>query len=309
MKRQRIIITTGWENFLRRHHLDNLAAVFASNEGEIVTYSRTTEVRRLTFTDGDGTRVLFLKKYSFENFRQAWKGAFRGVFLGRSKARREYENLRLLQTLGIGAATAIAFGEQRRHGWLQRCFLLTEAIAEPLPLDLFIRDFLQSGTATEQGERRRNLIENLAAFTQRMHRQAFAHHDLFWRNIIQNQNRPDCFYLIDAPKGRCWSRFFANRSRAKDLATLDAAAEAFFRRSERLRFFLKYTGRTKLSSADKNLVRRILQIAAPLRALQLRRVFTSGKLPPRAAHEVVGGESIFSSPPREAGIAHGTPLL
>jgi hypothetical protein len=63
-----------------------------------------------------------------------------------------------------------------------------------------------------------------------------------------------------------------NRSRAKDLATLDAPAPGFFRRTERLRFFLRYRGHATLANEDKKLIDLVLRVAEPMRATQLRRV-------------------------------------
>jgi hypothetical protein len=56
------------------------------------------------------------------------------------------------------------------------------------------------------------------------------------------------------------------------LATLDAPAPWFFRRTERLRFFLRYRRHPHLTAADKKLLRRVLKLAEPLREKQLGRV-------------------------------------
>jgi hypothetical protein len=98
------------------------------------------------------------------------------------------------------------------------------------------------------------------------------HHDYFWRNIILTGKSLSRFFLIDAHKGGLWRPCAERWSRAKDLATLDAPAPHFFRRTERLRFFLRYVGHASLTAADKKLIRRALKIAAPLRERQYRRV-------------------------------------
>jgi len=89
----------------------------------------------------------------------------------------------------------------------------------------------------------------------------------FWRNILISGNSLDRFYLIDAHKGGV-----RRGNRADDLAALDSPAPAFFRRTERLRFFLRYLNHQRLTAADKALARRALKRAEPLRDKQLDRV-------------------------------------
>jgi hypothetical protein len=105
-----------------------------------------------------------------------------------------------------------------------------------------------------------------------MHDHHFVHHDYFWRNILLRGRSLSQFFLIDSHKGRCWHWWSELSGRAKDLATLDSPAPRFFRRTERLRFFLRYREHRRLTTGDKDLVRLILRLAKPLRASQLDRV-------------------------------------
>jgi hypothetical protein len=114
-------------------------------------------------------------------------------------------------------------------------------------------------------------VDNLADYTRLLHARRFVHHDYFWRNILLSGNSLERFWLIDTPKGRRW-RWRQWRNRAKDLGTLDAAAPFFFRRTERLRFFLRYAGASKLTPGHKRTIRRALAVAEPLRESQWRRV-------------------------------------
>ena len=132
-----------------------------------------------------------------------------------------------------------------------RSCLISEAVPEAGGLDAWIRDG------------RRDLA-SLADYVRRLHEHHFIHHDLFWRNILVSGHR---YYLIDAHKGG-----YRRGSVAQDLATLDAPAPWFFRRAERLRFFLRYRDHPRLTAADKKLLRRVLRLAEPLRAKQLARV-------------------------------------
>lgn len=273
----RMLIADGWEPLLRAHGLDNLEAVYRCEQGEVIKRTGSVEIRSLRLGSSPDGRTVFIKKYWAASLSQLWSGMFRGALFGRSKARREYENLNRLRGWGLDAPAAVAFGEERRAGWFLRSFLISESVADPLPLHVFIRDQLQATEAGKPRALRKELIEQLAAFTCRLHEHAFVHHDYFWRNILLSGGDLKRFFLIDAHKGRRWFPWEERRARAKDLATLDAPAPQFFRRTERLRFFLLYRGRRSLGLEDKALLRLTLRLAAPLRERQLRRVRGIGR--------------------------------
>lgn len=227
----KLVVAPGWQSILPAE----------LPTGTIVKRGKTTEVRRVDLAG----RTLYVKTYWSTTLRQLWSGALRGTFFGKSKARREYENLERLRAWGFDAPSPIAYTEERRAGWMTRSSLITEAIPDAVPLDA-------------HGQ----LPLDLADTIRRLHDRGFVHHDLYWRNIILSGHR---FFLLDAHKG-------GPGDIAQDLATLDAAAPFFFRRTERLRFFLRYRQHNSLTGADKQLLRRVLTLAAPMRDRQLKRI-------------------------------------
>lgn len=283
----RVVVTPAWRELLRVHRLDAVDAVYQCSAGQVITCSGSTEVRRVELETATGSvmptgqmpPVVFVKKYWANRPRQLWSGMFRGTFFGRSKARREFENLARLRRWGLLAPEPAAYGEERRGRWLVRSFLISAGIPDPLPLDRFIRDHLPRPRRSdpEATGRRRALIDALAGATRRLHEHRFVHHDYFWRNIILSGERLDQFWLIDAHKGRIWSAAGERKARATDLAALDAPAPRYFSRTERLRFFLRYGGWARLDDGARDLLRTTLSLAAAQRAKQLQRVADSGR--------------------------------
>lgn len=274
------VFAPDWLPVLVQHGLASVPAAFGFTGGTLITRGRTSEVRQITLEKEGLRRTVFLKKYWASSLALCLKAFCRGAVLGRSKVRREYENLVRLRRWGLDAPQPIGYGEERR--WcrcLWRSFLLSEGVNEPRALDVWIRDTLPRLPSAA----RRELLDRLAEHTRRLHEHGFVHHDLFWRNIILSGDSLDHFYLIDAHKGRRWWPWAATVSRAKDLATLDAPAPGYFRRSERLRFFLRYRRHTRLTPADKRLVARALKLAAPLRQRQAQRVTQARASPPPAS--------------------------
>lgn len=270
--RSHMVITPGWEDLLRRHRLDQVPGVYELRSGHVLSQTGSKEVRQVELGCGPDTRSVFIKKYWVSGKAQLWKGMFRGTLFGSSKVRREYANLRRLRAWNLQAPEPVAYGEQRRGGWLVRSFLISEAVPEAVPLHTFIRDRLADLPPAEARCRRRELLLNLADSTRLLHEHRFVHFDYFWRNILLSGGSLRAFFLIDAHKGRKWYPGEESRARAQDLATLDAAAPSFFRRTERLLFFLRYCGQTRLDQHTKTLLRRTLRVAAPLREKQLYRV-------------------------------------
>jgi len=269
---EKIVLSPDWQPFAREQGLDRVAGVFGRTDGVVVTSSGSTEVRRLEPGGGTARHTIFVKKYWIRGARDLWRGVFRGTLLGRPKVRREYANLVRLRELGLDAPAALAWGAERRAGFVVRSFLVSEGVADPVPLDQYIRHFLPACPPEEQRRRRAALLRQLAASTRRMHQGRFVHHDYYWRNIILSGSSFEHFWLIDSHKGNVWRPWAGHRSRAKDLATLDAPAPQFFRRTDRLRFLLAYLDEERLTPRARRLIRSILRIAQPLRSRELRRV-------------------------------------
>jgi tRNA A-37 threonylcarbamoyl transferase component Bud32 len=270
--RENVMIAPEWQELLRQRGLPSVEAVYRLREGAVLKGGAATELRCLEWRDDKQTGVLFIKKYWYPTSRLRWSGFYRGTFLGTSKVRREYENLARLRAWGLDAPAPVAYGEERRGRWLHRSYLISEGVPSPMPLDLFIRDVLPTMAAPERRRQQTELLQRLADYTRRMHDHHFVHHDYFWRNILLSGKSLEHFFLIDSHKGRCWKSWAEFDGRAKDLATLDSPAPWFFRRSERLRFFLRYREHPRLTTGDKDLVRLILRLAKPMRTSQLNRV-------------------------------------
>jgi hypothetical protein len=276
-RREYIETAPAFRDLLREHGLTSVEAVYRLASGSAITQSGTTEVRRVVLSSAAGEQIVFIKKYWITHPRQLWSGMLRGNFLGCPKVRREYLNLEWLRATGLDAPAPVAFGEERRRGWLIRSYLISAGVPEPLPLHEYIRDRLPLLPPDRQKPVRQSLITRLADYTRHLHEHRFVHHDYFWRNILLSRESREHFYLIDAHKGRTWQPWNDQASRSADLAALDAPAPHFFRRSERLRFFLHYLGQPRLNAAAKKLLLRTLAKAEPMRERQLRRVFGKGR--------------------------------
>ena len=272
LRRQYLRFAPGWEARLRAAGLDSFEPAFLCEQGTVVRRSGSSEVRRVEVEVEGARQVLFLKKSWVTRWAQLRSRVFRGMLFGASQVRREFANLARLHEWQLTEAMPVAFGEERRAGWLWRSFLISTGIAEPMPVDAFIRDVLPRLVGAERRSVRGELLRQVARLTRVMHARRFTHGDLYWRNLVIAENELARLSLIDMPRGRSHRRELSVAARASDLAALDAPAQRFFRRSERLRFRLDYRQTRRLDAGGKELIRQVLKAAEPMRRKQLAHV-------------------------------------
>jgi len=182
LRRQYLHFAPGWEARLRAAGLNSFEPAFLGDQGTVVRRSGSSEVRRV---EVEGARqVLFLKKSWVTRWAQLRSRVFRGMLFGASQVRREFANLARLHEWQLTEAMPLAFGEERRAGWLWRSFLITTGIAEPMPVDAFIRDVLPRLAGAERRSVRGELLRQVARLTRVMHARQFTHGDLYWRNLV-----------------------------------------------------------------------------------------------------------------------------
>lgn len=225
----RFRIQSGFGDLLARAGLASAEALLAA-PGERVAASRSTEVTRVALREGP---ALYVKRHRFPTPRDRVRGAFRGTLLGRSKARREFENLERLRAAGFDVAEPVAFGEIRGALFLSTCFVVTREIENVRPADRFWAE----STPAE----RREAVEAAARLAASLHGAGYTDGSLAARNILLGRTEEGLRACkVDCAKGR-W-RIPPGRRAMLDLARLDAGAKTFATQRERLRFLRVYLG-------------------------------------------------------------------
>lgn len=227
-----------------------LPATF-SVSGERIAKAPLSTVERV---GADGTRY-YVKRYvgNGKNAVRRWFG-LRGL-LAPQRVVKEWENLLLFGKWGIPTATVVAYGLERERGSFVRGALVT----------LEIPDTIDMARMAQAGDLRlldrhwvAQVLTQVAAYTRRLHDHGFAHNDLKWRNLLVNGSEQPAVFLIDCPSGGFWRGPMLRYRIIKDLACLDKVAKYHLSRTQRLRFYLNYTGHARLSAADKRRIRKVL---------------------------------------------------
>lgn len=219
---------------------ESLDAVFQIR-GETITRCPISELVRAEI----GGERYYVKRY---------RGRGKGMraWLGRSRARAEWENLHRFRRWGIDTASLVGHG-QRGRGRHYHGALITAELPGTRDLESLYHE-------ADPRLRERAWVEGvsrqLARATRILHGHRFAHNDLKWRNVLVDEEAR--VHLIDCPAGRFWFGPFLRYRIVKDLACLDKVARRCLSRTQRLRFYLHYVGRSRLTPADRRTLRRVV---------------------------------------------------
>ena len=222
----------------------SLDAVFAL-QGERITSDPLSEVLRVQV----GQRLYYVKRYhgAGKNLRR---------FIGRPRVQAEWRNLLYFRAWGIPTAIVVGYGMERGClGEFRRGALITEEL--PGTQDLA---HLAKNDDKRLRDRRwlKHVLRQVAEATRIMHKHRFTHNDLKWRNLLVDEAPLSNVHLIDCPGGTFWWGPFLERRKIKDLACLDKVGKYHLSRTNRLRFYLLYSGQTRLKQQDRALIQRIL---------------------------------------------------
>ena len=161
-----------------------------------------------------------------------------------------------LNAAGIGVPKVISYGEQRGRIFEKRSFILTEKISNAESIERKLPDCFNEPTTKENLRLRREFIARLTSFVKKFHETDYRHRDLYFSHIFYDD--AGRFFLIDL--ARAFKPIaLKQRFRVKDLAQIYFSAPGrHFSRTDRLRFYIGYTGRHRLTRTDKAIMRQVI---------------------------------------------------
>lgn len=223
--------------------LDSFDAVFAFEKGENLAKANLASFRRrIMFETENPKSTLFLKRYQdIPKLTQIKNWITRKKRI--SVMACDLEPAENLRRLGIDTPRTIAFGQQWDGLFEKRSFIITEKIPDSVSLE--------QNLPIE----RKNFIANLAAFVRKFHQTGCRHRDLYLCHIFCSSQGQ--FTLIDLHRV-FKPLFFSKKYLIKDLAQLYYSSPGnAVSRTDRLRFFLFYLQKEKLTIYDKYLIKKI----------------------------------------------------
>jgi heptose I phosphotransferase len=168
----------------------------------------------------------------------------------------DFEPITKLTAAGINTPKIISYGEQWGIFFEKRSFIITKKIPDAESLGRRLPDCFNAPATIENLKLRRNFIAQLAAFVKKFHETNYRHRDLYLSHIFYDDNGR--FYLIDLARA-FKPGLFAERFRIKDVAQVYYSAQgSYFSKTDRLRFYLGYTGHCRLTGKDKVFIRKVI---------------------------------------------------
>jgi heptosyltransferase-2 len=257
--RESFFIDPDYKAAFDRIGLTSTDAVFSFNAGKKLVKNNLAPYRsRLQFEISPPPVTLFLKRYDqppistqLLNWLWARKHVSCGAF--------DIEPANQLAAAGIGTPKIICYAEQWEGLFEKRSFIITEKIPNANSLERKLPEFFNRQDTTEKLRLKKEFIAKLANFIKKFHKSSYRHRDLYFSHIFYGDNGK--FYLIDLAR-TFKPLVFSQRFRIKDIAQVHYSAPAkHFSNTDRLRFYLNYTGRKKLTPEDKIFIHKVINKA------------------------------------------------
>ncbi len=236
--------------------LTSIDSVFSFNNAENLAKDNLPGYRsRLRFEINSPPATLFLKRYDSPPILvqlKNWLSAGRRVSCGLSG----FESAIKLAAAGINTPKIISYGEQWRIFFEKRSFIITEKIPNAEALERKLPDYFNASADMKNLKLRRNFIAQLADFVKKFHETKYRHRDLYFSHIFYDNDGQ--FHLIDLAR-TFKPNLLAERFRIKDIAQLYYSAPGrYFTNTDRLRFYLGYTGCSRLTGKNKIFIRKVI---------------------------------------------------
>jgi heptosyltransferase-2 len=252
-------VKPAYKSGLEKLGLSSIDAVFGFQAGRSLSKDNLARHRsRIEFQIDSPAAALFLKRYDHPPITtqlKHWFSVKKRISLGLA----EFDAMSKLAVMGINTPSAVAWGQQYGMLFEKRSFVIIEKVPDGESLERNLPDFFNGPPTLENLKKRRQFIRQLAAFVKRFHDTGYRHQDLYLSHIFRTIDGRFC--LIDLARVlKPW--LLGVRYLVKDVAQLHYSAPAcFFSNVDRIRFYLAYTGRLKLTPQDKNFIRKTIRKA------------------------------------------------
>ncbi len=250
-----VFVDADFKQAFRDLGLTSIGAVFAFKAGRNLAKDNLATYRsRMEFEIKQPAATLFLKRYDLPPVLAQIKNWF--THCGRkSFCACDFEPANELAKAGLRTPKTVCYGQWMSRFFEKRSFIITEKIPDAESLERKLPDCFKAQATVENLKLRRNFIVQLATFVKKFHETGYRHRDLYLCHIFYTGSGE--FYLIDLARA-FKPLFFSGRFRVKDIAQLYYSAPGkYFSKTDRLLFYLCYTGRDKLTTKDKTFISKI----------------------------------------------------
>ncbi|MBN2513607.1 MAG: hypothetical protein JXB18_11775 [Sedimentisphaerales bacterium] len=264
-----VFVHPDYAEALKQMHLDTLGAIFAFEGGTALVKKELTHWRsRTEFVVGNPLQRCFLKRYvgpplmtQLRNWLAHGRKALTAMY--------DYLPCRPLKQAGVGTYQTIAYGGRWRGLFEEKSFVILLEIPKAQSLEKRLPDCLTGPPDQSSRTERVAFIHSLADFVRRFHQSGYCHRDLYLCHIFYSADHS--FSLIDLQRA-FQPRLFRRRWILKDLTQLYYSSPGdIISRSDRLRFYLHYCQKERLTASDRRFIRQLKRKAWWMADREIRR--------------------------------------
>ena len=230
--------------------LDSMDGVFNYSAGDELVKENIGKHRTRIMFELDG-RTFFLKRY-YNTPKVTQLKNWLSHSKKKSTASFDQGPVDTFKAADIQTPKTVAIGEEWNSGFEKRSFIITEKLYEAQSLEKKLPTCYDDGGDNKQ---RCEFIIKLADFSKRFHETGLRHRDFYFAHIFLSDTGE--LSMIDLQRVFKPS-ILAERFRVKDIAQLHYSAPGDkISCADRLRFYKHYTGRKKLTAADRRFIRKV----------------------------------------------------
>ncbi len=192
---QQVLADNGMKTFDDIYHCDGKERINRNNK-------RNVSVIKLKTTDGE--KNFFLKRFRHSHIKDS---LFVLMNTGKllSQAAYEWNNIKRLTKIGIGAPTLVCFGEKLRLGIERKSFIITQELDGQC-----LTDFITQNWATLPQTEKEKIITSLAKTIKKIHNTEISLPDLYVWHIFVTKNADGnynfAFIDLNRMKRNMWNK-------------------------------------------------------------------------------------------------------
>jgi len=239
----------------RKLGLTTIDAVFDFQDAENLHKSNMAKHRsRLKVQLPEMNKTLFLKRY---NRIPKVKQIKNWLDRKQKASTADYDRLpgEYLTPAGIATPKTVAYGSQWSGPFETRSFMFMENIKGGVSLEQKLPEYFTDFNYPDRHKLRCEFINKLADFTRKFHETGYRHRDYYLCHIFLVDEKDFC--LIDMH--RCFKPgVTSERFRIKDITQLHYSSPGdLISQADRLRFYLRYTGKKMLDESDRRFLGKV----------------------------------------------------
>lgn len=182
-KTGKVVFEDSWEEFFSKFNLRSFDDFFNYSSGKIVNKNRKRTVIMLTLGDGHNQKTFFMKCFQDPQYKDIFS-AWYNFGKPTSQAAVEWNNARLLLSLGVDTYRPVCFGEKTQWGLEKKSFFVTEKLNSMELTEFVSQKWLQ----LEQTQQKK-IVSDIAKLIRRIHSLNIRLPDLYlWHIFIREDS-------------------------------------------------------------------------------------------------------------------------